>query len=143
MPEGFVPFRGYRTWYRIIGERRPAPLPLLCLHGGPGSSSSYHSRLEALGDGRQVVRYDQLGCGNSDRPDDDSLWTLELFVSEVQAVRDALGLDRVHVLGTSAIWYCSSRSVACCCAARWTCFVRSRSGSCCSSDQERSACRPS
>ena len=45
--------------------------------------------------------YDQLGCGDSDRPDDDSLWTLDLFVSEVQAVRDALGLDRVHLLGTS------------------------------------------
>jgi pimeloyl-ACP methyl ester carboxylesterase len=99
--EGFVPFRGYRTWYRTVGEPRPGTLPLLCLHGGPGSSSAYHGRLEALAGDRQVIRYDQLGCGRSDRPDDDSLWTLELFVSEVQAVRDALGLDRVHLLGTS------------------------------------------
>ena len=100
--EGFVPFRGHRTWYRVVGEEAPGRLPLLCLHGGPGSSSAYHERLEALaGDGRRVVRYDQLGCGESDRPEDDSLWTVELFVAEVQAVRDALGLDRVHVLGTS------------------------------------------
>jgi proline-specific peptidase len=45
--------------------------------------------------------YDQLGCGNSDRPDDTDLWTVELFRSEVQAVRDALGLERIHLLGTS------------------------------------------
>ena len=44
--------------------------------------------------------YDQHGCGHSDRPDDDSLWTLESFVAEVQAVRDTLELDRVHLLGT-------------------------------------------
>jgi pimeloyl-ACP methyl ester carboxylesterase len=100
--EGYVPFHGYRTWYRIIGEPAAGTLPLLCLHGGPGSSHYYFTRIEALADeGRQIVLYDQLGCGESDRPDDDSLWTVDLFVSEVQAVRDALGLDRVHLLGTS------------------------------------------
>jgi pimeloyl-ACP methyl ester carboxylesterase len=100
--EGFVPYRGYRTWYRIVGEPAPGTLPLLCLHGGPGSSHGYFTALERLADeGRQVVLYDQLGCGDSDRPDDDSLWTLELFVAEVAAVREALGLDRVHLLGTS------------------------------------------
>src|SRR5581483_6719136 len=46
--EGFVPFHGHRTWYRMVGERAPGRLPLLCLHGGPGSSSAYHERLEAL-----------------------------------------------------------------------------------------------
>ena len=102
MTAGFVPFQGYRTRYWIAGEPAPGTLPLLCLHGGPGSSHTYFTRLERLADeGRQVVLYDQLGCGDSDRPDHDSLWTLELFVSEVQAVRDHLGLDRVHLLGTS------------------------------------------
>jgi proline-specific peptidase len=47
------------------------------------------------------VFYDQLGCGKSDIPDDDSLWTPERFAREVQAVRDGLGLDRVHLLGHS------------------------------------------
>lgn len=101
MTEGYLSFRGHRTWYRVVGEPSPGRLPLLCLHGGPGSSSAYHGKLEPLADGRQVVRYDQHGCGHSDRPDDDSLWTLEAFVEEVQVVRDHLGLDRVHVLGTS------------------------------------------
>ena len=29
------------------------------------------------------------------------MWTVELFVEEVDAVREALGLDRVHILGQS------------------------------------------
>jgi pimeloyl-ACP methyl ester carboxylesterase len=101
--EGFLPFRGHRTWYRSVGEPAPGTLPLLCLHGGPGSSHNYFRAFaDALAaEGRRVVLYDQLGCGDSDRPDDDSLWTLELFVAEVRAVRDALGLRRVHLLGTS------------------------------------------
>jgi proline iminopeptidase len=39
--------------------------------------------------------------GNSDRPDDPKLWTLELFLDEVQSVRNQLGLARIHLLGTS------------------------------------------
>jgi len=34
-----------------------------------------------------VIFYDQLGCGDSDRPEDPSLWTLERFVDELAAVR--------------------------------------------------------
>lgn len=34
--EGYIPFKGYKTWYRIVGEKEePGKLPLLCLHGGP------------------------------------------------------------------------------------------------------------
>ena len=98
--EGRIPFRGFETWYRDVGPEDG--VALLCLHGGPGSTHWYFTPLERLGEeGRRVVVYDQLGCGNSDRPDDPELWTVELFRSEVQAVRDALGLDRVHLLGTS------------------------------------------
>jgi len=98
LTEGFVDFGRYRTWYRVSGAAAPGTLPLLCLHGGPGSSSAYFHPLEDL-PGRQVVIYDQLGCGESDRPDVE--WSLELFVDEVGAVRDQLGLDRIHLLGQS------------------------------------------
>ena len=98
--EGRVPFRGFETWYRDVGPEDG--VPLLCLHGGPGSTHNYFEPLEQLAaGGRRVVFYDQLGCGNSDRPDDPELWTLDLFLDEVQAVRDTLGLDRIHLLGTS------------------------------------------
>jgi pimeloyl-ACP methyl ester carboxylesterase len=101
--EGYVPFRGMRTWYRAVGERAtPGRIPLLLLHGGPGMPSDPLESLEALADGgRSVIRYDQIGCGRSDRPRDPSLWRVESFVDELAAVRRELGLDRVHLLGWS------------------------------------------
>ena len=77
-------------------------MPLLVLHGGPGSA---HDALEGLGalaeQGRRVVFYDQLGSGESDRPDDRSLWTVETFLDQLRSVRERLGLERVHLFGTS------------------------------------------
>lgn len=101
--EGRLPFRGYHTWYRIVGEeRQPGPLPLLCLHGGPGGGHFYLEPLEALAaGGRRIILYDQLGCGNSDVPEDVSIHTVGLYVDEVNAVRAALGLESVHILGHS------------------------------------------
>jgi proline iminopeptidase len=45
--------------------------------------------------------YDQLGCNNSDNPDDTSLWTLARYTEEVDEVRRALGLDRFVLYGHS------------------------------------------
>lgn len=101
--EGFVPFRGYKTWYRIVGDHEePGKAPLMCLHGGPGASWDYFEPLETIADtGRRVIFYDQLGGGNSDEPHDPSLYTLELYVEEAVTVRRALKLERVHILGQS------------------------------------------
>jgi proline-specific peptidase len=103
--DGRIPFRGFETWYRVAGDGEDnGKLPLLTLHGGPGACSDYLEPFESLADGgRRVIRYDQLGCGESGirRPHDPEMWTVELFVEEVDAVRDALGLERVHILGQS------------------------------------------
>jgi proline-specific peptidase len=96
--EGYVDVPGGRVWYRAVGE---GGVPLLCLHGGPGYPHDYLEALDGLGNRRRVIFYDQLGCGRSDRPDDDSLWTVERFVEELVTVRDALGLDRLHLFGSS------------------------------------------
>lgn len=97
--EGFVNVPGGRAWYGIAGGGRGAPM--LTLHGGPGVGHDYLEPLEALSAERPVVFYDQLGCGKSDIPDDTSLWTIERFADEVDAVRNALGLERVHLYGHS------------------------------------------
>jgi L-proline amide hydrolase len=103
--EGFVPFRGGRTWYRSVAavSEDDARLPLLCLHGGPGANWLHLKPYEALADERRVVFYDQIGSGNSglEEPHEVSIWQPELFVEEVGVVREALGLERVHVLGHS------------------------------------------
>jgi proline iminopeptidase len=97
---------GGRVWSRRVGSGPTGlvsggGLPLLVLHGGPGAPHHYLEPLAALADERPVIFYDQLGCGESERPDDSSLWTVERFVEEVAAVREALGLQRMHLLGQS------------------------------------------
>jgi proline iminopeptidase len=81
---------------------------LFLLNGGPGLPCDYlrdpHVPLADLG--FRVVVHDQLGTGASDHPQDMSLWTLERYVEEVEAVLAALGLTRVHFLGHSWGGWC-------------------------------------
>ena len=79
------------------------PRTILCLNGGPGLPCDYlrdaHSCLVERG--YRVVAFDQLGTGASDRPDDPSLWTIDRYVEETEAVRRELNLGKVHLLGHS------------------------------------------
>jgi proline iminopeptidase len=97
--EGKIEVRGGRVWYRTWGEG--GATPLLVLHGGPGMSSDYLHNLSVLADEREVIVYDQLGCGRSDRPTDAGLFVAERFLEELAQVRDVLALDEVHMLGSS------------------------------------------
>ena len=102
--DGTIPYLGYQTWYRIYGTgEEPGKLPLLALHGGPGACHDYLESLKAIAaTGRRVIFYDQIGCGLSgieeSRPE---LWTVKTFTDEVDAVRVALGLEQIHLLGQS------------------------------------------
>jgi proline iminopeptidase len=79
------------------------PETVFCLNGGPGLPCDYlrdsHSCL--IDQGYRVVSFDQLGTGASDRPVDDSLWTITRYVTETETIRQALNLGRVHLLGHS------------------------------------------
>lgn len=102
--EGYLPFAGYQTWYRIVGDAEaPGKVPLLCLHGGPGATWHHMEPYTDLAEGRRVICYDQLGCGNSAvrAPHDASMWTPELYLDEIAAVRAALGLNECHIIGHS------------------------------------------
>jgi len=76
---------------------------LLLLNGGPGLCSQHlrAPHLPLVERGFRVVIHDQLDTGASDHPGNPSLWTIERYVEEVEAVREALGLGRVHLLGHS------------------------------------------
>lgn len=101
--EGFINFQGYKIWYRVAKQTMSdSTTPILLLHGGPGLASDYLEPLETLAEqGRTVIRFDQLGCGRSDRPRDLSLWTIQSCMDQTDSLRTALGLDRVHLLGHS------------------------------------------
>jgi proline iminopeptidase len=87
------------VWYRVVGHGPRTPL--LVVHGGPGVNSYYLKPLAALADDRPVIFYDQLGGGKSDRPTDTTLWRVPRFVSEITRVREALGLEEIHLYGHS------------------------------------------
>lgn len=91
--------QGYTIAYRVYGK---GTRTLVGLHGGPGPSSAYIERLnEVLGDDMRLVLYDQLGSGDSDWPDDPSLWHVQRFIDEVETVRTALDLGVVSLYGQS------------------------------------------
>ena len=76
--EGYMPFLGHKTYYRIVGEGSRDRKPLLLLHGGPGSTHNYFEVLDCIAEtGRQVISYDQIGCGNSYLDGHPELWTQE------------------------------------------------------------------
>ena len=103
--EGHAEFRGYRTWYRVVGDLGSGKLPLVTLHGGPGGTHDYlepYSRLAA--EGRAVIFYDQLGAGRSTHLRDKGadFWTVDLFLAELDNLLRHLGIEkRYHLLGQS------------------------------------------
>lgn len=48
-----------------------------------------------------MILYDQLGSGRSDRPTDTTLFQIDRYVRELDSLRRALRLDRVHLYGHS------------------------------------------
>lgn len=101
--EGYMPFLEYKTYYRVVGKNTGNKKPLVLLHGGPGSTHNYFEVLDRIAeeDGRQLVMYDQIGCGNSyveNRPD---LWNSKAWIEELIELRKHLGLDEIHLLGQS------------------------------------------
>lgn len=97
--EGYVRVAEGRVWYESAGSGKRT---LLLLHGGPGGNcEDLEPFLDLADEGFRVVRYDQLGSWRSDKPDDVSIWRVPRFVAEVEAVREALDLGTMHLLGQS------------------------------------------
>lgn len=97
--ESYLPVPDGRIWYRKTGTG--TGIPVILLHGGPGFNSYYLKSLEALGEDRPVIRYDQLGAGKSGPMTDTANMTIAHFVRELDSLRSALGYERVHLVGHS------------------------------------------
>jgi proline iminopeptidase len=96
---GYVKTLDGNIWVKIAGTGKKTPV--ITLHGGPGFPHDYLETLESLSNDRPIIFYDQLGCGRSDRPINDSLWRCERFVSELETVRKELGVEQFHLFGSS------------------------------------------
>ncbi|GGI78633.1 amino acid amidase [Polymorphobacter multimanifer] len=99
--ERMVEVPGGRVYVRVNGRLAGGRLPIVLLHGGPGSSHAGLINATALAADRAVILYDQLDCGRSDAPGDPANWTIPRFLAELEAVRLALGVARWHVYGAS------------------------------------------
>ncbi|WP_225028516.1 proline iminopeptidase-family hydrolase [Xinfangfangia pollutisoli] len=104
--EGHAAFKDWKTWYRVTGDLKAGPLPLVVAHGGPGCTHAYVDSFKDLAalDGRAVIHYDQLGCGGSTRLRDKGpgFWTVDLFLAELDNLLATLGIaDRYALLGQS------------------------------------------
>ncbi|MBT9394529.1 proline iminopeptidase-family hydrolase [Hymenobacter sp. NST-14] len=93
----------FKVWTKRFGSN--PRIKLLLLNGGPGATHEYFECLESFlpREGIEFIYYDQLGCGNSDNPQDTSMWSLPRYVEEVEQVRQALKLDssNFYLLGHS------------------------------------------
>ena len=83
-------------YYVTIGQGPP----LVILHGGPGSNHEYFlPYLLPLAKHRRLVLIDERGCGRSQRLSDSTQYTLDGMAYDVEAVRVALNLGEIDILG--------------------------------------------
>ncbi|MEY3398691.1 MAG: hypothetical protein RL220_1285, partial [Bacteroidota bacterium] len=93
----------FKVWTKRFGNNPQTKI--LLLNGGPGCTHEYFECFESFLPFEEIefIYYDQLGCGNSENPNDSAFWDLGRFVDEVEQVRKALNLDasNFYLLGHS------------------------------------------
>ena len=99
-----TPLGEFNVWTKRVGNNPKTKV--LLLHGGPGATHEYFEAADSYFPDAEVeyYYYDQLGSGNSDNPEDPSLWETERFVEEVEQVRIALGLDATNFILLGHSW---------------------------------------
>ncbi|MDP8929441.1 MAG: alpha/beta fold hydrolase [Actinomycetota bacterium] len=74
--------------------------PVLLLHGFPDSSRLWREQIPHLtAAGFRVIAPDLRGFGRSDKPSEVSAYKMALIIADLEAVLDALGVERSHVVG--------------------------------------------
>ncbi|HTX98213.1 MAG TPA: alpha/beta fold hydrolase [Mycobacterium sp.] len=82
--------------YTDIDKRRPT---IVAVHGYPDNHHVWGGVAEELSGRFNVVAYDVRGVGESSKPVKRSGYRLSQLVSDIGAVIDSLGVDRVHLAG--------------------------------------------
>ena len=104
---GYMTWKQGRTWFRVIGDLNSSRIPIVVLHGGPGSAHNNVLTIAKLlsATGRTVILYDQIGCGKSTplRSKPAGFWTMELFEEELSRVIKHLKIEKRYIL-VGASW---------------------------------------
>lgn len=75
---------------------------IVMLHAAMGSMNRFHNWMPALLGGWRVVRWDMRGHGDSQVPAADSRLDVHRLTLDLVELLDDLGLDHVHLVGSSA-----------------------------------------
>ncbi len=97
---------GVNIYYEVNGLAGDR-LPVLLTHGYSATSEMWRPNLEALGARRRMITWDIRGHGRSDSPEDQSLYTPELSVDDMEAILEATGTQKAVVGGLSLGGYLS------------------------------------
>ena len=96
--DGFVNAGGVMIYFVSIGSGQP----LVVLHGGPGAThDDFLPSFLTQAAHRRLVLIDERGSGRSERLVDTKGYTLDNMVNDVEAVRVALDLGKIDLLGHS------------------------------------------
>ncbi len=97
-PAGAPDLDDARIFYEVVGSGDP----IIVVHGGPGLDHSYlRPGLDALASSNTLIYYDQRGTGRSTATLDSASINLDAFVEDIDALRQALGYEKVTVLAHS------------------------------------------
>jgi proline iminopeptidase len=96
--DGFVDSHDALIYYQSVGRGAP----LMIIHGGPGASHDYFlPYLLPLMRTNRLVFIDERGSGKSSQLDDPAQYTVANMVEDIEAVRQALNLGKISLLGHS------------------------------------------
>ena len=100
---GFFRFEGHRIAFATIGQGPPLVLPAWWVSNvaSDWKDTRFRRFVSALANGRQVIRYDRLGCGTSDSARPADTLTLEFEVGTLTSLLDHLEIDRASLTGGS------------------------------------------
>src|SRR5689334_18948611 len=94
---------GVNLYYEVHGE---GPVVLLT-HGYSATSQMWKGQVEPLSKAHKLVTWDMRGHGESDYPDDQSLYSEEATVADMAALLDTVGAKTAIVGGLSLGGYMS------------------------------------
>jgi proline iminopeptidase len=91
--------KSHKIWYSQYGN--PDGIPILVVHGGPGSQSkTKHAEIYTMANTR-VILFDQRGCGQSEPQGEVDDNSLDAIIEDMEKLRKHLKIDKWIVAGGS------------------------------------------
>jgi len=96
--EGFLEINGASLFYKTMGSGEP----IVVLHGGPGfDHRQFLPYIWDLAERHKVILFDQRGTGLSSGPIDATSISIDSFITDIEGIREAFGIERMNLLGHS------------------------------------------